>query len=52
MTYRYLSDKDIEEGKRLLENFQLADNEGKKAILIYAETLKDMAILKREKQTA
>lgn len=50
--YNYLTEKDIQEGKEILEAFQMADEEGKKAILIYAGCLRDMAMLKREKQTA
>ena len=52
MKYKYLTEKDITEGKELMEAFELADEEGRKAILIYAGALKDLAMLRREKQTA
>lgn len=52
MKYKHLTEKDIAEGKELMEAFELADNEGRKAILIYAGALKDLAMLRREKQTA
>lgn len=50
--YKHLSEKDIDEGKDLIEAFEMADEEGKKAILIYAGCLKDIAMLKKTKQTA
>lgn len=52
MDYKHLTKKDLDDGKDLMEAFELADEEGKKAILIYAGCLRDMAMLKKDKQTA
>jgi len=50
--YKYLSEKDLEDGKKILEAYALADEDGKKALQIYAGCLKDMALFRGNKQSA
>lgn len=48
--YKHLTEKDLEEGKQILEMFEVMDETAKKIALVYLGALSDIAML--EKQTA
>lgn len=48
--YNHLTEKDLQEGKAIVNIFESLDEESKKIILVYAGALRDKQML--EKQTA
>lgn len=48
--YRYLTEKDLQEGKEIAEVFQSFDEETKKIALVYIGALRDRQMLESTKK--
>jgi hypothetical protein len=50
--YKHLTEQDLAEGKEIADILSMLEPEERKMFLIYAGALKDMAMFRKNKQTA
>lgn len=50
--YKHLTEQDLSEGKEIADILSMLEPEERKGFLIYAGALKDMAMLRKNKQSA